>query len=369
MIPPRAPDRPEGPRLASAPGGVGHWRPRGVSRGAAGRDSSGAERAAMHYLVTGGAGFIGSHLVERLLGAGHHVTIVDDLSTGRFENIAGVVEHDHLRFIKDTVLRADLIDGLVRDCQAVFHLASAVGVRLIMERPVETIENIFQGTAVVMQAAARYHRRILLTSTSEVYGKSTNVPFVEDGDRLEGPTTKHRWAYATAKALDEFLALAHWKESRLPAVVVRLFNTVGPRQSGRYGMVLPNFVAAALRGDDLVVHGDGRQSRCFCHVRDAIVALDRLMACPEARGQVVNVGSDAEVTILELARRVVERTGSASSIRHLSYEQAYGDGFEDMLRRVPCIDKVAGLIGWRPGTSLDAIIDDIAADQRRHPAD
>jgi UDP-glucose 4-epimerase len=271
-----------------------------------------------------------------------------------------------VRFIKDSVLHEALVDGLVRECHGVFHLASAVGVRLIMERPVETIESIFKGTAVVMGAAARYHKRVLLTSTSEVYGKSTNVPFREDGDRLEGPTTKHRWAYAAAKALDEFLALAHWKESRLPTVVVRLFNTVGPRQSGRYGMVLPNFVAAALRGDDLVVHGDGLQSRCFCHVDDVTVALDRLMACAEARGQVVNVGSDAETTILGLARRVVERAGSASRIRLIPYEQAYGEGFEDMSRRVPCTDKVRALIGWTPAMSLDQIIDDILNDQRQH---
>jgi len=219
---------------------------------------------------------------------------------------------------------------------------------------------------VVLQACARYHRRVLLTSTSEVYGKSANVPFREDGDRLEGPTTKHRWAYAAAKALDEFLALAHWKESRLPTVVVRLFNTVGPRQSGRYGMVLPNFVAAALRGDDLLVHGDGAQSRCFCHVGDVIVALDRLMECPPARGQGVNVGSDPEITILDLARRVVARAGSDSRIRLVPYELAYGAGFEDMNRRVPSIEKVADLIGWRPETALDHIIDDMIADQRRH---
>lgn len=323
----------------------------------------------MHYLVTGGAGFIGSHLVERLLGAGHQVTILDDLSTGRFENIAAVVDLEPVRFIKDSVLHEGLVDGLVRECHGVFHLASAVGVRLIMERPVETIESIVKGTAVVMQAAARYHKPVLLTSTSEVYGKSTNVPFREDGDRLEGPTTRHRWAYAAAKALDEFLALAHWKESRLPTVVVRLFNTVGPRQSGRYGMVLPNFVAAALRGDDLMVHGDGQQSRCFCHVADVVAALDRLMTCLPARGQVINVGNDAEITILDLARRVVARTGSSARVKLIPYELAYGEGFEDMRRRVPSIEKVGALIGWRPAMNLDQIIDDIIADQRRHPVD
>ena len=313
----------------------------------------------MRYLVTGGAGFIGSYLVEGLVGDGHQVTVLDDLSTGRYENVARLEEASAFRFIKDTVLREGLVEELVRDCDGVFHLASAVGVRLIMDRPVETIENIFEGTAVVMRAASRYRKRVLLTSTSEVYGKSEDVPFREDGDRLEGPTTKHRWAYATAKALDEFLVLAHWKETRLPVVVVRLFNTVGPRQSAQYGMVLPNFVAKAREGSDLIVHGDGQQSRCFCHVADVVVALTGLMECPRARGEVVNVGNDEETTILALARRVIERTGSNSRVRMVPYEQAFGDGFEDMRRRVPCLEKVAALIGWKPRRTTDDIIDDV----------
>ena len=240
----------------------------------------------MHYLITGGAGFIGSHLSEFLLAAGHRVTILDNLSTGRYENVAALEVQPAFRFVKDTVLHADLVEHLVRDCDQVFHLASAVGVQLIMERPVQTIESVFQGTDVVLNAAARYRKRFLLTSSSEVYGKSADVPFREEGDRLEGPTHKHRWAYAATKALDEFLTLAHWKESRLPVIVARLFNTVGPRQSGQYGMVLPRFVAAALAGRELVVHGDGAQQRCFCHVRDVIEALAGLMSCPAALGGV-----------------------------------------------------------------------------------
>jgi UDP-glucose 4-epimerase len=270
-----------------------------------------------------------------------------------------------LRFIKDSVLHNELIDSLVRETDAVFHLASAVGVKLIMEQPVQTIESIFQGTDAVLSVAARYRKRFLLTSTSEVYGKSEDIPFREDGDRLEGPTHKHRWAYAAAKALDEFLALAHWKESRLPVIVARLFNTVGPRQSGQYGMVLPSFVAAALDGRELLVHGDGSQRRCFCHVSDVVEALVDLMECPQAAGEVFNVGSDWEVSIRELAERVVRQTQSKSSIRLVAYEQAYGQGFEDMKRRVPCTEKIRALIGWKPSRSLDQMISDVVADKRR----
>ena len=318
----------------------------------------------MHYLITGGAGFIGSHLSELLLRAGHKVTILDNLSTGRYENVAALEAHSAFRFIKDTVLQASLVEMLVRDCDRVFHLASAVGVKLIMERPVQTIESIFQGTDTVLSAAARYRKRFLLTSTSEVYGKSTDIPFREDGDRLEGPTQKHRWAYAATKALDEFLALAHWKESRLPVIVVRLFNTVGPRQSGQYGMVLPNFVAAAVAGRDLIVHGDGAQQRCFCHVQDVVEALAGLMDCPEASGGVFNVGSTHEISIRELAELVIRLTNSRSSLRFVSYAQAYGDGFEDMQRRVPSLAKVQAHTGWKPRTSLEQIIEDVVRDIR-----
>jgi len=290
--------------------------------------------------------------------------VLDDLSTGRYENIAGMEKYPGLRFIKDSVLHTEVVEMVVRECDQVFHLASAVGVKLIMERPVQTIESIFQGTDAVLNVAARYRKRFLLTSTSEVYGKSEDIPFREDGDRLEGPTHKHRWAYAAAKALDEFLALAHWKESRLPVVVVRLFNTVGPRQSGQYGMVLPNFVTSALAGRELLVHGDGTQQRCFCHVKDVVTALAGLMESPQAAGEVFNVGSTFEITIRQLAELVVRRTQSSSPIRLVPYQQAYGSGFEDMKRRVPSTKKIHSLIGWQPCLSLEQIVDDVIADKR-----
>ena len=318
----------------------------------------------MRCLITGGVGFIGSHLAERLIAAGQQVTVLDDLSTGRYENIVGLEKEPRFRFVKDTVMHLEVLEMLARECDQIFHLASAVGVKLIMERPVQTIESIFQGTTAVLEVAARYRKRFLLTSTSEVYGKSEDVPFREDGDRLEGPTQKHRWAYAAAKALDEFLALAHWKESRLPVVVVRLFNTVGPRQSGQYGMVLPSFVTAALQGRELIVHGDGSQRRCFCHVSDVVEALAGLMECPRAAGEVFNAGNQEEVSIRELAELVVRKTASRSPIRLIPYEQIYGRGFEDMQRRVPSIEKIHSLIGWQPRCSLDRMIEDVIADKR-----
>jgi UDP-glucose 4-epimerase len=317
----------------------------------------------MQHLITGGAGFIGSHLTERLLQAGHKVTILDDLSTGRYENIAGLERHPGFRFIKDTVLHTEVVEMLVRECDQVFHLASAVGVKLIMERPIQTIESIFQGTDAVLNVAARYRKRFLLTSTSEVYGKSEDIPFREEGDRLEGPTHKHRWAYAAAKALDEFLALAHWKESRLPVIVARLFNTAGPRQSGQYGMVLPSFVTAALTGREILVYGDGSQQRCFCHVNDVVTALVGLMESPQAAGEVFNVGATDEITIRQLAELVVKKTQSSSPIHLVPYEQTFGTGFEDMKRRVPCTKKIGSLIGWKPCFSLEQIVDDVIADK------
>jgi UDP-glucose 4-epimerase len=322
--------------------------------------------AKMHYLVTGGAGFIGGHLCERLIAGGHEVTILDDLSTGRYENVAGLDGNPKLRLVIDSVTHDRLVEDLVRGCDAVFHLASAVGVKLIMDRPVHVIETIFQGTDCVLRMASRYRKKVLLTSSSEVYGKSDQVPFDEDGDRLEGPTSKHRWAYACAKALDEFLALAHWKETRLPVVCVRLFNTVGPRQTGRYGMVVPRFVQAALCGEPIVVYGDGRQTRSFCHVLDVVDALIALMNCRAAEGKVVNVGSDQEVSIEELARRIVSVLGSSSAIRHVPYEQVYGGDFEDMQRRVPSLRRIGQLIGWRPTRDLDGILRDVADYIRRH---
>lgn len=325
----------------------------------------------MQYLVTGGAGFIGGHLCERLVAQGSRVTILDDLSTGSYENIRQLESVANVRLLIDSVTHERIVEDLVRDCDAVFHLASAVGVKLIMERPVRVIETIFQGTDCVLRMASRYRKKVVITSSSEVYGKSDKVPFEEDGDRLEGPTSKHRWAYACAKALDEFLALAHWKETRLPVVCVRLFNTVGPRQTGRYGMVVPRFVQAALAGEPLVIHGDGEQTRAFCHVLDVVDALVALMACKEADGKVVNVGSDHEISINEIARRVISKLGSSSPVRHVPYEQVYGADFEDMRRRVPCLKRVRELIGWQSMRNLDTILDDVAGDlrPRRHDGD
>ena len=314
----------------------------------------------MHTLITGGCGFIGSHLAEQLLSAGEQVTLLDDLSTGKIENIASVDGNPRLRTLIGSVTDEGLVHEAVCSCDRVFHLASAVGVRLIMEKPVETIDTIVSGTQVVLKYANRYRKPFLLTSTSEVYGKSTAVPFDEDGDRLSGPTTKHRWAYACAKALDEFLALAYWKATRLPVTVVRLFNTVGPRQTGQYGMVIPNFVQRALAGQPLEVYGDGQQSRCFCHVADIVRGLISSMGCEAARGQVINLGATEEITILQLAERIIADTGSRSEIRLVPYVEVFGDGFEDMVRRVPSIAKAQRLLGWQPQLALGDIIADVA---------
>jgi len=312
-------------------------------------------------LITGGAGFIGSHLAGALLQSGKRVIVVDDLSTGLQKNVELLERDPNFKLYVETIRNESLMDILVQECGVVFHLASAVGVKLIMERPVYTIDNIYQGTEVVLRLARRYRSRVLITSSSEVYGKSESIPFREDGDRLEGPTTSHRWAYACAKALDEFLALAHWKETRLPVIVARLFNTVGPGQRGQYGMVLPRFVEAALKGDDLVVHGDGSQTRCFCHVDDVVRALIGLMNSPACFGDVFNVGSTNEVSIRELAERTVRQLRSTSIIRFVRYEDAFGGGFEDMKKRVPSIDKIRKAIAWEPKADLDTIIKDVAA--------
>ena len=312
-------------------------------------------------LITGGAGFIGSHLARRILEIGRYVTVIDDLSTGLYANIADLDGHDRFRLYVDDIRDVALLERLMQQCGVVYHLASSVGVNLIMEQPVETIDNIYQGTEVVLRLARRYRNRVLITSTSEVYGKSNDLPFREEGDRLAGSTTKHRWAYACAKALDEFLALAHWKESRLPVVIARLFNTVGPRQQGHYGMVVPRFVTWALHDEPLQVYGDGEQTRSFCHVDDTIRALIGLMNNPACFGQVYNVGSQEEISINQLAHRVVEKLGSNATIRHVAYEDVHSAGFEDMRRRVPSIDKIRAAIGWAPQKTLDTIIDDVAA--------
>ena len=319
----------------------------------------------MKILITGGAGFVGSHLADRLLSEGHAITVIDDLSTGRYSNIEHLEEHDNFRLIIDTVLDAKLMETLVEETDRVYHMASAVGVRLIMEQPVKTIETIFHGTDVVLGRCAKYRKRVLIPSTSEVYGKGLSLPFKEDDDLLTGATDKHRWAYACAKTLDEFLALAHYKETRLQVVVARLFNTVGPRQTGQYGMVVPRFVQAALRDQPIEVHGDGTQSRCFGHVADVVNGLTTALETSACFGQVINIGSDAEITINQLAEKAIALTRSQSKIRYIPYAEAYGDGFEDMKRRVPSLEKARALIGYQPTRSLDDIINDVAGELRQ----
>ncbi|MDG2359876.1 MAG: GDP-mannose 4,6-dehydratase [Planctomycetaceae bacterium] len=317
-----------------------------------------------HVLITGGAGFIGSHLARELLKSGRRVSVIDNLSTGLHANVADLESVSNFRLYVDTVREVALMEKLMSECDTVFHLASAVGVKLIMEQPVDTIDTIYQGTEVVLRLARRYRNRVLITSTSEVYGKSENVPYREDDDRLEGATTKHRWAYACAKALDEFLALAHWKESRLPVTIVRLFNTVGPHQRSQYGMVVPRFVEQALRNDKLEVHGDGSQSRCFCHVYDVVQALIKLVDSEETCGQIFNVGSTEELSILQLAELIISRLQSSSKVELVPYDKAYGEGFEDMQRRVPSIDRINETVSWQPTRTINNIIDDVAAELR-----
>jgi len=271
----------------------------------------------MKILITGGAGFVGSHLADKLIGQGHEITVIDDLSTGRYSNVEHLEGKGNFRLIIDTVLSEKLMEELVRETDHVYHMASAVGVKLIMDHPVKTIETIFRGTDVVLGFCSRYRKRVLIPSTSEVYGKSATVPFREDDDLLTGPTAKHRWAYACAKTLDEFLALAHFKETRLPVVVVRLFNTVGPRQTGQYGMVVPRFVEAALKNETIDVHGDGTQSRCFGHVHDIVEGLSKLLDNTQCFGQVINLGNDEEVSINQLADRAIKLTSSSSQLRYV----------------------------------------------------
>jgi UDP-glucose 4-epimerase len=318
----------------------------------------------MRILVTGGAGFIGSHLCERLLADGHAVVAVDDLSTGSKANLAKARHHRRFRFVEGSVLDARLTARLVAKADAVAHLAAAVGVMLIVESPVRTIETNIRGTEVVLEAAAKNRAAVLLASTSEVYGKSARVPFSEEDDAVLGPPTKGRWSYAASKLVDEFLAISYWKERGLPAVVARLFNTVGPRQSGRYGMVLPRFVEQALRGGPVTVFGDGRQTRCFAHVSDVVGALAMLLRTRRARGGVFNVGSDKEISIGGLARLVLKRTGSRASIRRIPYDRAYEEGFEDLRRRVPDLTRIRRLIGYRPRIGIEAIVDSVIADRR-----
>jgi UDP-glucose 4-epimerase len=315
----------------------------------------------LRFLITGGAGFIGSHLAERLLGRGDHVVLLDNLSTGSMENIRHMKASERMAYHLDSIENRQLVAELVDDADVIVHLAAAVGVRLIVESPVRTIETNVNGTQMILEAASRKRKLVLAASTSEVYGKSTNFPFREDADLVLGPTTMGRWSYAASKALDEFLALSYWKEKKLPVIVVRLFNTVGPRQTGRYGMVLPNFVKAALDNTPIQVYGDGQQSRCFCDVRDTVEALVRLIDTERSVGEVVNVGGTEEVSIEALATLVKTRIGSQSNIEFVPYDKAYEPGFEDMMRRVPCVDKLYALTGFRPETPLTQIIDRVTS--------
>ena len=318
----------------------------------------------MRVLVTGGAGFVGSHLAEALLTRGHEVSIIDDLSTGAMDNIAHLKGRPGFEYVIDTIMNERLTAELVDRADVVFHLAAAVGVKLIVEAPVRTIETNVHGTEVVLKHASKKGKLVVIFSTSEVYGKSIAVPFREDADLVMGPTPKHRWAYACSKAIDEFLALAYYRERKQPVIVVRLFNTVGPRQTGRYGMVIPNFVRQALQGEPITVFGDGTQTRSFTDVGDVVVGLLKLVAEPRAVGQVFNIGNSEEVSIRELAERIRTATGSSSEIVLVPYDEAYEAGFEDMPRRVPDLGKIGGLVGYEPTLKLDEILRRVIAHMR-----
>jgi UDP-glucose 4-epimerase len=316
-------------------------------------------------LVTGGAGFIGSHLCEALLKKGYHVVAIDDLSTGRLENIQELRQQPDYQFVRETILNLQVLDRLCSQADVVIHLAAAVGVQLIVGDPVRTINTNIMGTEAVLSTANRYGSKVLIASTSEVYGKGVQVPFREDDDSLVGPTTHSRWAYAASKTVDEFMGLAYYQQFGLPVVILRFFNTIGPRQTGRYGMVVPRFVRQALAGEPLQVYGDGEQSRCFADVADVVTAITQMAEHPGAIGGVFNVGNTDEVTINELARRVIDLTASSSTIVHIPYDEAYAPGFEDMRRRVPSIDKIRNLIGYKPRYTLEETLMRVIAYERR----
>jgi UDP-glucose 4-epimerase len=321
----------------------------------------------MRVLVTGGAGFIGSHLVDRLIERGDHVTVLDDLSTGRRDNLAHHVGHPGFRAAYLSVLDTDIVEDLVRDAEVVFHLAAAVGVKYIIENPLHSMRVNVRGTENVLEAADRHGTKVVLFSTSEIYGKSQDVPFRETADRLLGPPTVHRWSYSTAKAVDEILGLGYHEERDLPVLIVRCFNTCGPRQRGRYGMVVPRFVEQALAGGPITVYGDGTQTRCFGSVFDVVDAVVALLECDRAVGEIFNVGNNEEVSILELARRVCELTNSRAEVKLVPYDEAYEVGFEDMPRRVPDLSKVHEYVGYVPQRSLDDILRSVIEHRRATP--
>jgi UDP-glucose 4-epimerase len=313
----------------------------------------------MKILITGGAGFIGSHLAEKLLGLGHEVFIIDNLWTGRLSNIEKIQDHKKLHLVVDTILNESVMNELIFKIDHIYHLAAAVGVKNIMDHPVETLDINVKGTETVLRLANRFKKKVFIASTSEVYGKHVEHSLSEDDDRILGTVKKRRWAYACSKTLDEFQALAYFDEKKLPVVIARLFNTVGPRQTGQYGMVLPNFVQSALLGKPISVYGEGTQSRSFTHVNDVVGAITKLMDAPSAEGEIFNVGNNKEVTINELAQKVKEMTDSDSEIEHIPYEKAYGPGFEDMQRRCPSIKKINKLIGFKPSYDLEAMIQSV----------
>ena len=318
----------------------------------------------MKALITGGAGFIGSHLAEALIGKGDRVCVVDDLSTGGAKNIEHLFGNPQFSLINDSVLNEELMEQVIDDCDIIYHLAAAVGVKYIMENRLKTFENV-QGTRNVLELASKDKKKVMLASSSEVYGKNGNVPFSEDDDSVLGPTTVHRWSYSSTKRIGEEWALAYWYERRLPIVIMRLFNTVGPRQLGRYGMVVPRFIKSAILGAPLTVYGDGSQTRCFTYVDDVIKAMLALAECPDAVGEVFNVGSDEEISIKDLAKKNIQLANSSSKIEYIPYEEAYGEGFEDMMRRAPDISKIYRFIGWKPEVKLDEILMRMIADFRR----
>lgn len=313
----------------------------------------------MKVLITGGAGFIGSHLAEELINKGDQVIVLDDLSTGRYENVAHLNGNPNFQLVVGSILDEFLVDKFSERCDMVFHLAAAVGVELIVKNPWESLTTNIRGSEIVLQMAHRYRKKVLITSSSEIYGKNTNGPLKEDDDRVLGSPLKSRWAYSTSKAVDEILCHVYWKEKNLPTIIVRLFNTVGPRQTGAYGMVIPRFICQALEGEPITIYGTGKQSRCFLHVKDVVKALVGLMEHPKAVGDVFNIGSQEEITIEDLAKKVIELTESQSEMIYIPYNQAYEYGFEDMDRRVPDISKVRNLLGFNPTIDLEGILKDV----------